>query len=627
MADNDEVFQEAVEALRAGNKSRARELLTGLLKTDQNNATYWVWMSSTVDSAKERIYCLQTAFKLDPQNAAAKRGLILHGALPPDETIQPFPIDRPRAWEEKLLLAHEKPKPKGWAAVKASPVARLGGFALLGVMLVGAIVFVFNQVLTNQEDRPPTVTPGPSPTYTLTPTALNATGQAPVVVGTAAPLSELLAKPYTPTPLYVNTPRGPMSSDLYRSIRIASEKGDWDTAIKGWQQVIQVEPRADAYYYMGEAYRFQGNANSALDAYGRASQADLKFGPPYVGMARARLMLDPNADVERLLDEAIQLDPNFGEAYLVRAMVRTRDNNVPGALSDLGEADRRLPNSPLVYFYLAQTRVKEGDLELALTAAKRSNELDVTYLPTYLLLGQIYAAQGNEDEAVKVLDVYLKYKPDDTSVFMLLGRMHFDKKDYEKTVDDMNRLIARDKNQRQPYYYRFLSNVELGRGDLADDDFDTVLLFYPDSFEVNVAVVRLHLLQKRNGSALLVIDKMRSLAETDQQKAIAYYWSAQVYEAREEVEHAAEQWTLLLDLPKSAVTEEMRLEAEQHLVRLATATPSITPSPTRTPTKIVTPTKTLIPSKTPIPTKTSIPTKTPTPSRTPTKTPTRTPTP
>src|SRR5512134_2878002 len=152
MADNDALFQEAIEAVREGNKNRARELLTGLLKTDQNNATYWVWMSSTVDTTKERIYCLQTALKLDPENVAAKRGLILHGALPPDETIQPFPVNRPRAWEEKLLLAHEKPKPKGWAAVRASPVARLGGFALLGAVVVGAVVFGFLQVASNQTD-------------------------------------------------------------------------------------------------------------------------------------------------------------------------------------------------------------------------------------------------------------------------------------------------------------------------------------------------------------------------------------------------------------------------------------------------------------------------------------------
>src|SRR5512138_2736520 len=170
MAEDDVVFQEAVEALREGKKARARELLTGLLKTDQNNATYWVWMSATVDTAKERIYCLQTAYKLDPQNAAAKRGLILHGALPADETIQPFPVNRPRAWEEKLLLAHEKPKPKGWAAVRASPVARLGGFVALGAVLIGAVVFGFLQARASRNARPPTFTPGPSPTFTLTPT-------------------------------------------------------------------------------------------------------------------------------------------------------------------------------------------------------------------------------------------------------------------------------------------------------------------------------------------------------------------------------------------------------------------------------------------------------------------------
>ncbi len=632
MADNDEVFQDAVEALRAGNKNRARELLTGLLKTDQNNATYWVWMSSTVDTVKERIYCLQTAFKLDPQNAAAKRGLILHGALPPDETVQPFQVNRPRAWEEKLLLAHEKPKPKGWEAVKASPVARLGGFIALGAAVVGLVVFGFLQSRASQNVNAPTAQLGPTATYTLTPTALNATGQPVTPVGTAAPLSELLDQPYTPTPLYVNTPRSPMSADIYRTVKAAYEKGDWDAAIKGIQRAIEVEPTgADLYYYLGEANRFQGNPSAAYDAYNSALGINPQFGAAYVGLARAKLMMDPNADVKSWLDEAVRLDPNFGEAYLVRASVRTRDNDVAGALADLGEADRRLPNSPLVYYYLAQARIKEGDLVAALTAAKRSNELDVTSLETYLLLGQIYAAQGDEEEAVKALDIYLKYRPEDTSVYMLLGTMHFNKKEYDKTVNDMTRIITRDKNQKQPYYYRFLSNIELGRGELAQEDVDTVLLWYPKNFEVNIGVIRMHLLLKKDGNAIRQFDKMKALAETDRQKAVYYYWGAQIYEVREEIDHAAEQWNLLLALPKDAMTEEMRLEAEQHLVRLATATLTKTPTVTRTPTKFVTPTKTLIPSKTPVPSKTPIPSKTLVPSKTPispnTPTPTRTPTP
>src|ERR1041385_8422172 len=547
MADSDAVFQEAVEALRTGNKSRARELLTGLLKTDQNNATYWVWMSSAVDSTKERIYCLQTAYKLDPENVAAKRGLILHGALPPDETIQPFPVNRPRAWEQKLLLAHEKPKPKGWAAVKASPVARLGGFLALGAVLIGAVVFGFiiprmNQVL------PPTVTPGPSPTYTLTPTALNATGQ-PSVIGTPAPLSELLPVPYTPTPLYVEIKGSPLSFDTYRLVKAAYAKGDWDEAIHQLNEVLKVEPQdAIAYYYIGEASRFKGDFSGAVAAYQLALGLNPNFGPAYVGVARTRLAMNPNANVTSFLDEAIRADPKFGEAYLERALVKLRDNDIEGALLDLGEANKYMPNSPLVYFELAQARIKEGDKNLALDAAKRSNELDVTNLPTYLLIGQIYAAAGNQEEAVKALDIYLKYKPGDTGAYFLLGKMHFDKKEYADTIGAMNKVIARDRNQREAYLYRFLSNLELGNGDQADQDLSTIELFYSNSFDVNIAILRLHLLQKRNGSALLMIDKVRSLAETDEQKALAYYWGAKVYETRNDLNKAAEYWHFLLNL-------------------------------------------------------------------------------
>src|SRR5215212_5257823 len=267
MADNDAVFQEAVEALRVGNKSRARELLTDLLKTDQSNATYWVWMSATVDTAKERIYCLQTAYKLDPQNAAAKRGLILHGALQADETVQPFPVNRPRGWEEKLLLAHEKPKPRGWAAVKASPVARLGGLVALGAVLIGVLVVGFLQMRANQNARPPTSTPGPSPTFTLTPTFSNATG-VPVSAGTPAPLSALLEVPYTPTPLYVQVERSPVTGDYYLRFFNACNQSNWEDALAALQEIVKLEPNAvDAYYYLGEVNRFKGDYSAATAAY------------------------------------------------------------------------------------------------------------------------------------------------------------------------------------------------------------------------------------------------------------------------------------------------------------------------------------------------------------------------
>lgn len=602
MAD-DGIFQEAVEALREGNKTKARDLLTGLLKTDQSNATYWVWMSATVDSTKERIYCLQTAFKLDPENVTAKRGLILLGALPPDETIQPFSLNRPRAWEEKLLLAHEKPKLKGWAAVRASPVARLGGIAVLIAALAGAVYFGFI-VPRAQQVGPPTNTPGPSPTWTFTPTALNATGQ-PGAVSTAAPLSELLPAPLTPTALYVNTPRSPVSSDIYFRFERAFEDGDWDEAIAAMQDIARLEPdSADPYYYIGECYRFKGDPASAIDAYQIAIQKDPEFGAAYVGLARARIQSDPGANTLPLLDEAIRFDPNFGEAYLERAKVKLRDNDIQGAISDLSDADRLLPNSPLVYYTLAQARQKEREYELALNAALRANELDVTYLPVYLLLGQVYAETGDTVEAGKALDIYLKYNEGNADAFVLNGKIQFANGAYEESIQSMNRVISIDRNRREAYLYRFYSNVELGDGEAADDDIDRLLVFYPDLFEFNIALIRAHLIQDRNGSALQILAIAISLAETDEQLAIAYFWGGIVHEERDELDKAADYWQLLLDLPEESTTEEQREIAAEHLLDIRTATPAPTRTKTRTPTPTKPVTVTVTKTRTPTPTTT-----------------------
>jgi tetratricopeptide (TPR) repeat protein len=195
---------------------------------------------------------------------------------------------------------------------------------------------------------------------------------------------------------------------------------------------------------------------------------------------------------------------------------------------------------------------------------------------------------------------------------MLRGRMQFDDKQYEDTVNTMNKVLTLDRNRREAYLYRFLSNIELGRGEQAEDDVDRVLLFYPDTFEVHLAIVRMQILLDHYGTALLEVDKTEAMAETDEQKALVYYWGAVVYEGRDEMDNAADYWRLLLDLPEDAMTSEIRTEAEQHLKEIAPPTPTRTSAP-RTPTKTPTPTKPVTLTVTKTPSKTPTPTRTPTP--------------
>ena len=159
------MLNDAIEALRNNDRAQARDLLTRLLKVDQGNATYWVWLSAAVDTQKERLYCLQSAIQLDPENASAKRGLVLLGAIPPDDSVKPFPLNHPRLWEEQLVIKEEKKEKTGPGMRK--PLLRLGMIILIGVLVIG-LLYVG---LTNPQSPVALRTSTRRPTRTVTTTA------------------------------------------------------------------------------------------------------------------------------------------------------------------------------------------------------------------------------------------------------------------------------------------------------------------------------------------------------------------------------------------------------------------------------------------------------------------------
>ncbi len=588
------LFQDALEALRRGDKSRAKELLTLLLKGDQNNSTYWVWLSAAVDNTKERIYCLQTALNLDPENGTAKRGLILLGALAPDETIQPFPMNRPRAWEEKLLLANEKPKEKGFRAVAKSPVTRLLGVMLIGAALVSAVVFGF--VMPRQTTIVPTNTntPGPSPTFTTTPTVFGATAAPTKSFVGPTPLWMLLPETYTPTAVYVNTPRAPQSIDQYRSAKAAYANGDWDAYIAAMKLIIPFEPdAADIYYSIGDAYRFKGDADNALKAYNDALKIDPNFGPPYLGLARARLLDDPNVNVEYLYDEAIARDPNFGEIYLDRARYFLTHNDPKAAIVDLDTASKLMPDSPMVYVAYADAYLALDDKRNALEAAEKAYSLDITDPLVYKTLGTLYLENGQYERAIEALNVYVIFANENDRAFSLLGQAYYGLKDYEAAVENFDKAQALNPNgMRKFYIYKGLANLELGNVDQAVDDLENAQQEDDKSFEVNLGLARAYFLQEKFGSAFVQAEILTSLAETDQQIALALYWHALSQEKRGELKAAVKDWQALLKMDKDVMTPEMRATAEEHLKAVVTPTNTSKPgTATRTPTVTPTPKK------------------------------------
>ena len=615
MAD-DKMLQEAIEAVAKGQRERARDLLTRLLRANQANPKYWLWMSSVVDTAKERAYCLQNVLRLEPTNHAAKLGLVLDGRIPPDEGLEPAPITF-RNWSKSYKESSSEDGPK--------KIIRRMAYIGAGVIVLGFITLGFMaprfksygyfggvQLTITPRFETPEFTPTLLPTNTprvVTPT--------PTFIG-PTPLWMFLEATYTPTPLYVNTPH-PIS-EAYRAGIRAFNDGNYEEMLMFMQQATQAEPQAaDTYFYVGEAYLLLEEPENALFAYEKAIETNPNFAPAYLGRAKAMSSLDPEFDVEADLTQSVNLDPSLANAHLELIAINLNKGDFDKVIKQLEIVEELVPESPLVYLYRSQALLHLEEYGQALDAAQQAYELDQTILAVYQTLGNLHLQAGDAKQASHYLEIYLRYIKDDAEAWATYGLALFNQgENIEDAMQAFDLALVLDENSFIALLYRGLAYLEAGDGQLAVNDLFIARNFDRESFDASLGLARALYLAERFDDAISQFSGSEGLAETDNQRAEVYYWRAQTNDTSGDYRSAVNDLQRLLELPSDVVPKDWIEFAEEYMLAL-TPTPTMTASPppaTNTPTTTATqsPTPTLSSTAT---IATPSPTVTPRPSRTP----------
>ncbi len=584
----DRMLQEAIEAISKGQRIRARDLLTRLLRTDQNNPEYWLWMSSVVDTTKEQVFCLNTVLKLEPDNQQAIRGLIILGQRSPEGRTVSLPPVR-RNWQVDIQKTEEL---HGIIAFWANPIFRFVLFVTLSIIVIGLMglgISKLNDALRKPVAYIPTNTPGPSPTFTYTPTAINETQTLPTTTPAfegPQPLWMRLDVTYTPTPFYVNTPHP--ASESFSIAQDAFQHADLESALEHYRQAAAMIPDApDIPYLIGETFRIQGNFQKAIESYEQSLIIDPDFAPAYLSKAQVELTLDPEADISTDLTTSIKLDPNYAEAYLLRAGYLITQEKFESAQDDVDKAASLLPESPLPHLLQAQILLHADKKQTALDQARLAIKLDETLLQAYLVLAEAAAANGEFGEALQALEIYLDFNTQDPSALEIQAQAYLANGQYNQAMNAASAIIQFDKNNAEAYLYRGMAYIELEQGQKAVNDIFIAKNYQPQSFEVNLQFARALLTAGRFGDALSQINRTHSLAEqdnNDDQLAQALYWRAFIYEAIGNIPSALLDWKAILELPEGIVPENLKETAAFHLNVTVTSAATVTKIPTATQT-------------------------------------------
>jgi tetratricopeptide (TPR) repeat protein len=598
----EKIYQEALAAIEEQDNLRAKDLLTRLLKIDQNNPQYWLWMSAVVSSEKERRFCLQQVIKFDPNNSDARRGLILLGDLPLDEELRTPLANQQRKWSLPEIQGLEVENAK-------VPWVKIGLFAtaLLIVAALLILAFTSNRLWIFKNRQVAAIgTAQPTPTFpaTNTPT-ITATqkfeGPTPPWMG--------IEQTYTPTPLYVNTPHPII--EAYRIAIRNYERNDWKEAITYFQQAIETDQNsADLPYLLGEAYRMNGQNNLALEAYDLSLAADGEFAPAHLGRARIFISQEPeNYDqVFEELEKAIELDPYLAEAYIELANLQLAGNDLTSAQANLDKASLYLPDSPLVALANGEIALQMQDYDIALSYAQKANEADLTLLESYRFLGQAYQAAGRIEESLAPLLVFTIYSSNkDPLALAWLADAYAANGNMDQAIALYDEAISENKFAVEVYLKRGQMHLGLKDYESAFSDFDMAYKIRPSSYEACMLLGETLLKMEEPGDAYQQLSECQKLAQEDTQLARMFFFRALSLEALKN-EVAVQDWERLLALPEAAIDPQYLATAQFYLGKYYTPTPSqtisktlnVTPTPSASVSK--TNTKTPLASMSPTPT-------------------------
>lgn len=561
---DDPILEQAITAIRASDRRKARELLTRLIKVDARNPRYWLWMSSVVETPKEAAYCLQEAEKYDPDNQLIKRGLAYLGLRKPDKITGESLYIKKTDWQDALIKQFMPPPPVKTKKTRIQSSTPLIAFAAVVVLaLFLGSIFVVPRLFKKPEVHITLVQPTAKASATYLPTA-TPKGFRPSPTPKLAPaLWMLLTETYTATPMYVNTPH---PSEAYQLAMRAFAKNDWESFNRYMTQELETNPNsADSYYYLGESARLTGNKNQALMYYEKAMNLDPKFAAAILAHARLLKEVKPKSNILDDLDKAIKYDSYLVDAYLARAYVYMEKGELDKAMDDLTVAREQNPAAPDVYLGLARIFLAKDEPKVALENALKAYDLDITELDTYLVLGTAYIANDQPEKALTYLNTYLTYKPYDATAYEMVGKAYWVAGDTEKALENLNKSISLDTNSFDAYYILGVTALKAGNASEALNDLTKAVSINDNDYSAVFYRAQALLQMKRNTDSYNQFLRAENLATTDEQRAECVYYEAQSAFAVGNRSNMRTAYLRLLEMPEDLMPAAWRDEANAYL--------------------------------------------------------------
>ena len=292
-------------------------------------------------------------------------------------------------------------------------------------------------------------------------------------------------------------------------------KGDLKASVIELKNALQKSPDdAQARWLLGLIYLKQNQGSDAETQLGRAVQLGINPDSIRIPLARAWLM---KGDYDNVLNK---LQPTGKEAPNVLAQIFEIRGN---ALFAAGKKDESCPlfeqaikadaGYAPAYLGRAKCEYTAGQSAQALATIQKATSLDPALLDAWYLLGDVYRAQNQPQQALAAYNQALKVNPDDFTALAFKAMTLLSLKQTAAADKEITRLKQIRPHAYLTLYLQAYVNYDQGKYDNATDLLQQILRADPNSLQAQLLFGTVNYAARHDEIALSSFHKVLAIAD------------------------------------------------------------------------------------------------------------------
>jgi len=253
-----------------------------------------------------------------------------------------------------------------------------------------------------------------------------------------------------------------------------------DVGVKVPSAPVATGPKADDFFIQGGEKSNKGDYQGARAAYNQAIQLNPNYADAYVNRGNAHSNLGDKQGAIADYNQALRINPNFVKAYNNRGVARDELGDKQGAIADYNQALQINPNDAEVYNNRGAARYELGDKQGAIADYNQALRINPNYALAYNNRGVARDELGDKQGAIADYNQALKINPNYAEVYSNRGNTRRALGDKQGAIADFDQALRINPNLADAYNNRGLTRKDLGNKQDAIADYNQALRINPN---------------------------------------------------------------------------------------------------------------------------------------------------